>query len=73
MVLRYLNYLYAVYELDDSVNPHVCQQCYEELEAESEQSKADDSVNPHVCQQCYEELEAESEQSKADDSVNPYE
>tara|TARA_R110001632_G_scaffold51365_8_gene127991 strand:+ start:3145 stop:3291 length:147 start_codon:yes stop_codon:yes gene_type:complete len=47
MVLRYLNYLYAVYELDDSVNPHVCQQCYEELEAESEQSKADDSVNPY--------------------------
>ena len=35
------------YELDDSVNPHVCQQCYDELEAESEQSKADDSVNPY--------------------------
>ena len=35
------------HELDNSVNPHVCQQCYEELEAESEQSKADDSVNPY--------------------------
>jgi len=26
---------------------HVCQQCYEELKAESEQSKADDLANPY--------------------------